>query len=471
MQPMTRLAVGTLVVLAACEGPFVAPAPYPPPPPPPASVTVTPDSAGVITDDTLRLAAVVRDSAGNPLTGSSVTWVASDTTIVNVVNQLGTIRAQRPGSTTVRALAGTVSGHVTVFVTPLVFGNISAGANHVCAIANNHHAYCWGDNDDAEIGTGAASFVEPVPRRVLGTTTFTAVAAGGASTCAVDIAGAAWCWGRAVNGRLGRDGAPGDPAVPSLVVTGLHFVTVSVGGAHVCGLATSAQIACWGAGAAGQIGDGGMGDRTTPAVVSADFFWTAVAAGASHTCALVVDTTAWCWGANAAGQLGDSTTTDQGFPTPVRGAVRFGTITAGGDFTCALTASGAAFCWGGNASGETGSGLPDTIVSTPAAVAGGLVFRTITAGGRHACGVAADSLAYCWGANGNGQLGDSSQTPRATPVAVRGGLRFADVRAGAGFTCGLTGGLVVYCWGDGTQGQLGRTTLGSSTVPVRVAGQ
>jgi alpha-tubulin suppressor-like RCC1 family protein len=151
--------------------------------------------------------------------------------------------------------------------------------------------------------------------------------------------------------------------------------------------------------------------------------------------------------------------------------LRFTAISAGGEFTCGLTATGAAFCWGRNTDGQTGTGSQDSIVLGPAPVAGGLVFRTITAGGQHACGIAADSLAWCWGANGSGQLGDSSQAPRATPVAVRGGLRFADLRAGAAFTCGLTGGLVLYCWGNGTQGQLGRVLLGSSTVPVRVAGQ
>jgi alpha-tubulin suppressor-like RCC1 family protein len=466
---MRRLALGTLAALAACESAFVPPLPYPPPPPGPASVTVTPDSAAVITDDTLRLGAVVRDSAGNPLPGSAVRWIATDTTIVTVVNQLGTVRGQRPGSTTVRALAGTASGQVTVFVTPLVFGAISAGANHACAIANNHHAYCWGDNHDAEIGTGAASFVEPVPRRVAMATPVTAVSAGGASTCALDGTGRALCWGRAANGRLGRDGDPGDPAAPTPVLTGLSLSSLSNGGAHACSLTPAEQAACWGAGSAGQLGSGTI-DRNTPTLVG-DFLWSTIAAGSLHTCALATDWTAACWGANDHGQLGDTTTVNRSVPTAVRGGLRFMAIAAGGAHTCALTFAGAAYCWGRNVDGESGSGLPDTTLVTPAPVGGGLVFLSVTAGGHHTCGIAADSLAYCWGENGSGQLGDSSQLQRPAPVPVKGGLHFADLRAGAGFTCGLTGGLVVFCWGDGTQGQLGRTTLGSSTVPVRVAGQ
>ena len=466
-----RPAAAMLITLAACEGPFVPPAPYPPPPPSPASVTLSPDSAVVIIDDTLRLSALVRDSAGNALTDRAVSWVSADTTIVALVNAYGTVRARRPGSTTVRAFAGTASGSVAVFVTPLVFNSISTGANHACAVANNHHAYCWGDNDDAQVGTGAASFLEAAPRRVALLAEQTAAVAGGASTCALDRSGVAYCWGRQVNGRLGRDGNPGDPATPTPVATGLRFVSLALGGAHVCGLAADGRGSCWGADGAGQLGVGGGVDRTTPTAIFGDTPWLAITTGAAHTCALAGDSTAACWGANQAGQLGDSSTTGRNVPTAVGGGLRFTVISAGGEFTCGLTATGAAYCWGRNTDGQTGTGSPDSIVLGPAPVAGGLVFRTITAGGQHACGIAADSLAWCWGANGSGQLGDSSQAPRATPVAVRGGLRFADLRAGAAFTCGLTGGLVLYCWGNGTQGQLGRVLLGSSTVPVRVAGQ
>src|SRR5690242_12077870 len=314
---MRPFALVTVIALLGCEGPFVPPAPYPSPPPEPASVRVTPDSATVITDDTLRLVAQVKDTAGNVLTGAVLSWVSSDTTIVVIVNQLGTVRGLRPGSATVRAYAGVVAGAVTVFVTPIVYNSFSSGANHVCAVANNRHAYCWGQNNDAQIGTGSASFVEPVPQRVGIPTPLTAIAAGSAHSCAIDQTATVWCWGREANGRLGRSGAASNPAIPLVITSSVQFARVAAGGAHTCGLGTSGSAICWGAGSSGQLGDGVGMDRTTPAEIAGDTRWLVISTGAVHTCAVATDQSAWCWGGNSSSQVGDNTTTDELFPTSI----------------------------------------------------------------------------------------------------------------------------------------------------------
>lgn len=470
VKAITALAL-LVLASASCEDPFVPPAPYPPPPAPPATVTVTPDSATVIADDTLRLSAIVRDSAGNVLPDVGVAWSSADTTIAIITNALGTIRAQRPGVTRIRAFVGTISGSVAVFVTPVVFNTFAAGAQHVCASANNRRVYCWGDNDDGQMGIGSTSFLQAVPRLVPLTVDAVRVAAGGGHSCAVTAGGTAYCWGRAQLGQLGRGSTPGDPLLPATVVTGPLFASVTGGGDHTCGLGTGQAISCWGANIFGQVGDGSTIDRPEPRPVSATAIWEAVATGATHSCGLAIDHTAWCWGRNGDGQLGDSTTTNQDVPTPVVGGQQFLTVAAGGGHTCAVSLAATIYCWGRNRQSQTGTGLPDSIVTVPSPVATALTFTAVTAGAQHSCGIATDSAAYCWGENAAGQLGDSSTSPRATPVLVHGGHHFQSLSAGAAFTCGLTGGLVLYCWGDGTQGQLGRALIGSSTVPVRVAGQ
>ncbi len=103
-------------------------------------------------------------------------------------------------------------------------------------------------------------------------------------------------------------------------------------------------------------------------------------------------------------------------------------------------------------------------LSTAAATA--LAFRQVSAG-LHTCGVTTSSRAYCWG---EGPLGDGTETQRLRPVAVAGGLTFSQVDAGGGHTCGKTPGGVAYCWGSNIYGRLGDGTTITRLTPTPVVG-
>jgi len=53
-------------------------------------------------------------------------------------------------------------------------------------------------------------------------------------------------------------------------------------------------------------------------------------------------------------------------------------------------------------------------------VTGGLVFRTVSVGREHVCGVTTSQVAFCWGSNFYGQLGNGSQIDSSMPVKVAG---------------------------------------------------
>jgi len=53
-------------------------------------------------------------------------------------------------------------------------------------------------------------------------------------------------------------------------------------------------------------------------------------------------------------------------------------------------------------------------------VSGGLVFSTVSVGREHVCGVTTSQVAYCWGSNFYGQLGNGSQIDSSMPVKVAG---------------------------------------------------
>ena len=201
--------------------------------------------------------------------------------------------------------------------------------------------------------------------------------------------------------------------------------------------------------------------------VRAPLAFTVLNAGYFHSCGVTTDGRAYCWGENVSGQLGVSGPAHATEPVAVAGGLLFTTVTTGRDHTCGVS-GGLAYCWGSNGNGMLGTGFSS---GTPAAVSGGIAFESANAGYEHSCGITPAHVAYCWGYNGTGGLGDGSVTGTSTPVAVSGGLAFASVSAGRFFTCGLTTAKRGYCWGDNSFGELGDSSSASRNLPAPVSGQ
>lgn len=140
--------------------------------------------------------------------------------------------------------------------------------------------------------------------------------------------------------------------------------------------------------------------------------------------------------------------------------VRFTQVAAGHLYhTCGIATDSVAFCWGRNAAGEAGNGDPPYDVGPWArSVAGGLRFAALSAGEAFTCGITASGVAYCWGYAAQFRLGTGSQQPvrQFAPIAVAGGITFAPIIAsGHSHSCALTPAGDAYCWGDNAFGDLG----------------
>ncbi|HVO36110.1 MAG TPA: hypothetical protein VMT21_11120, partial [Gemmatimonadales bacterium] len=271
---------------------------------------------------------------------------------------------------------------------------------------------------------------------------------------------------------------------PVRVEGGLAFSVISAGNNFTCGVTTVGTAYCWGAGAQGQLGTGSQASSGRPVRVLVEgVAFQTISAGYTHACAVATTGAAYCWGSNAGGRLGTGASLTGGHttPTPVAGGLSFRTISAGYYHTCGVTRSGAAYCWGRNELGETGNGAT-TAHGLPARVAGDFSARSVQAAPQFdfSCAVGRDSTLACWGANCYGQLGVDSTTEQcgtpampcsSTPKPVKASGAFQSVSAFFSHVCAVSAAGEVSCWGLNDQGQLGNgSEAGSSATPAPIVG-
>jgi alpha-tubulin suppressor-like RCC1 family protein len=153
------------------------------------------------------------------------------------------------------------------------------------------------------------------------------------------------------------------------------------------------------------------------------------------------------------------------------GVAPFATLSPGRFYSCGTKTTGIAYCWGDNTYGMLGDGST-TRSMIPVAVAGAVAFTTLATGTLNTCGLTADGSAYCWGWNNHGALGDGSFITKHVPVAVAsGGLTFKALSVGDAFTCAVAKTAAAYCWGYNALGQLGLGIPGEDfAAPTLVAG-
>lgn len=209
-----------------------------------------------------------------------------------------------------------------------------------------------------------------------------------------------------------------------------------------------------------------------------------VSAGAHHTCAIGTDGRAYCWGERLYVQLG---TTRAGpceddwclRPLAVSGNAPTSDIAAGRAHSCAIM-GGMLNCWGANREGQLGDSrlvvttcprMPYLRCSpTPFPVALGFAVAAVDGARDHTCAIRLNGALYCWGRNPAGQVGSADTKDRNVPVVVETGAPVADVGTGEAHTCAVNVDGRAYCWGEGSAGRLGNGGTAPSLEPALVAG-
>lgn len=133
--------------------------------------------------------------------------------------------------------------------------------------------------------------------------------------------------------------------------------------------------------------------------------------------------------------------------------------------TCGIASDSIAYCWGSNRLHQLGTPSAETCElgecsPRPLKVAGPRL-TSLTGGRWYHCGLDPGGAAYCWGAilGDIDGLFDLGQVPTPLP----GGLTLSQISGGPKHLCGITTTGQAYCWGDYVGGLRGDATVDLDT--------
>ena len=346
---------------------------------------------------------------------------------------------------------------------------------HSCVLtelSGVRRVYCWGSNEEGQLGNGqyGAHKYSAVPVEVGGDIVgknVTAIGGTGDVSCAI-ADGKIYCWGSNEEGELGYN-APNHPTLspdPVPVATGgdpywrlqpgYKAVKLSTSGSRsqtMCAIMDTGIAYCWGQAKFGQTGSTAFvssynyGQPVRVARISnvTDISQDGYPYGAAHltspysraphVCA-IASGKVYCWGGAEDGQSGvgaydDATYKTYTAPKEVKGLPGVPKrIAVGLGHSCALVelsdGKHKVYCWGANEFGQLGANKDASHLSysrTPQPVhvgPGGLPSSedvvTLAAGANRGCAIMTNKRAYCWGKNDDGQIGDGTYEHRFSPT-------------------------------------------------------
>jgi alpha-tubulin suppressor-like RCC1 family protein len=277
------------------------------------------------------------------------------------------------------------------------------------------------------------------------------------------------CWGQL---PWRDDGTTGVERIDGLVADEL-----AVGGAFVCAR-TGGDVACWGSGAVGQLGNGWAAVHAEPIDVPGITDAVDVEVAQGRTCVRRRDGSVWCWGSDdlrattdvtprevprlrgaveisiereLCGRLADGDVWCGGvggatLRRRARGAIG---ISVGGEHSSALRADGGLVSWGVNSFGQFFDGKTEWTETTGRSR--GLADATaVVVRDYGSCVVRAGGTVWCAGRN------PLDFQPQPTPAPVGGTARTISLAVAAMSACVVVDGGAVRCWGNGNLGTLGR---------------
>ncbi len=364
----------------------------------------------------------------------------------------------------------------------------AAGYQHSLLVDEEGFVWAFGNGANGRLGNnGTTNKTSPVQvlkmsddnQNLTNLTNVVEVAAGFASSYALDGNGKVWAWGSNANGRVGNGVTAGSQLYATAVTKNTagnpqlsEIQMIAAGDETALALTESGEVWGWGFNTNGQLAQGTTTTSETRAVklkldASTEISGvTSLAAGMNHTAMVRWEGseqgTVLSAGQRNYGQLGNNSTLNGNVSYPVHAVKVDNTaltgivqVACGPRHTVALDKSGFVWTWGLNNRGQLGDGttnnrgyadmvrLPDgsPLENVAWVAAGGYI---VTSGGTtssfsYSMAVLEDGRIFVWGANNTGQFGNgNTQNNNVYAIQAAGGM-FTGNRPPV-ISLGVTGG-------------------------------
>ena len=216
-----------------------------------------------------------------------------------------------------------------------------------------------------------------------------------------------------------------------------------------------------------------------------------VEAGSYHACGITTEEQSVCWGFNEDGEVGTGAFTTSEPLSRAASGLTVRMTSSGRYHSCEITLSGDIYCVGSNTAAQLGKApSPPSASWVRVQPLPATAFRVAQAGLLHSCAISLSQQLWCWGSNGEGQIGVGPAIPVpgsfVLPPSLRApvdsitdslrqdgglvGLDYAAVTATGLHTCALKTSGQAQCWGWNRSGQLGDGTMTTRGLPSAVSG-
>lgn len=361
---------------------------------------------------------------------------------------------------------------------------VQSPRSHQFSFFARHRTYVWGSSNRGALTIDPSTASAVYERPVLSQYSISSIQGGLDFGCGM-MDEKLVCFGENIWGQTGRGLFDGARPHPEPVLVSRPVVGFGVGSQHACAVlsivnAGDATLQCWGQNAIGQLGIGNNTIQSKPVNVqhSDTDHYVQVSGGGFHTCGVTDDGRALCWGNNEHGQMGTQGAWNANYPwtvpDPFDQPAHWTIIHAMQSNTCGYTASWDVYCWGLGTNGinATKEMKYDQFF---AGYSLGHIGNVVGFSGKGDTAYmwTSDGHYAAWGDNTYGQLNSDSFGGKRNWIELASAPNLFAVAGGQTSACMLTktdddNTVVLDCFGRNNVGQLGVGYVNELNHAVRV---